>query len=202
MPYPRIHFPLGFFPIFNFVLVILNTEVPFLFCFSCRLTWCHTHVFTSLWPPMLLLSLLRKLTTSSWVLLKSPMLALSQPIRWLNVIHVMENTWPAVCCTVVTWYPRMWMQLLQQSRPREPFSLWTGVQLASRCVFDLRKAKVTLIFSSPSTPWLPCSALVNCPLCDYVTCFFFFSGWNQLPASHSCSWWWPGQGSARCVYVE
>ena len=142
----------------------LVTELTCDFYYSCRPTWCHTHVFTSLWPPMLLLSLLRKLTMSSWVLLKSPMLALSQPIRWLNVTHVTANTWPAVCCTVVMWYPRMWMQLLQQSRPRGPFSLWTGVQLASRLVLELRKTWVTLIFPSPSTPWLYCTVLVHCPL--------------------------------------
>ena len=106
-----------------------------LMCFqSYRLTLYHTHVFTSLWPPMLLLSLLRKLTMSSWVLLRSPMPALSQPIRWWNVTHVTANTWLAVCCSAVMWYQRMWMQLLRQSRPREPFSLWTGARPVLRLV--------------------------------------------------------------------
>ena len=99
-----------------------------------RRTWCHIHVFTSHWPRTLLLSLLRKPIMSSWLLLKSPMLVLNQPISWWNVIHVMANTWLAVCCSVVMWYQRMWTQLLQQSRQREPFSLWTGAQLASRLV--------------------------------------------------------------------
>ena len=130
---------------------------------------------------MLLLSLLRKLTTNSWVLLKSPMPALSQPIRWLNVTHVTANTWPAVCCTVVTWFLRMWMQLLQQSRPREPFSLWTGVQLALRFVLELYKAKLTLFCPSSSTTWLHCSALTHFPLFDHSTLKkYLHCNWHQL----------------------
>ena len=39
------------------------------------------------------------LTMNNWQWLKSPMQFLNQPIRWWNVIHVMESTWPAACCT-------------------------------------------------------------------------------------------------------
>ena len=105
---------------------------------SLRLTWCHTLVFTSLWPLMLRWSQQRKPIMSSWVLLKSPMPALSQPIRWWNVTHVMVNIWPAVFYSAVMWFQRMWMQPLQQSRPREPFSLLIGVQLDLRwlsCIY-------------------------------------------------------------------
>ena len=118
--------PVGFCYVYNVLLI------------SFRPTWCHTLVFTSLWPLMLQSSQQRKLIMNSWVLLKSPMPALSQPIRWWNVTHVMVNIWPVVCCTVVMWFQRMWMQLLQQSRPREPFSLLIGVQLDLRwlsCIY-------------------------------------------------------------------
>ena len=119
--------PVGFCYVYNVLLVI-----------SFRLTWCHTLVFTSLWPLMLQWSQQRKLIMNSWVLLKSPMPALSQPIRWWNVTHVMVNIWPAVFYSAVMWFQRMWMQPLQQSRPREPFSLLIGVLLDLRwlsCIY-------------------------------------------------------------------
>merc|ERR1719447_2741698 len=101
---------------------------------SSKLTWSHTHVSISHWLHMLQSSLLRRLTTSSSPLLRSPMLASSQLTKWSSVIHVTVNTWPVVCCTVVMLSPRMSMPPLPPSRPREPSNSLTGAQLVSRSV--------------------------------------------------------------------
>merc|ERR1712029_1143821 len=68
------------------------------------------------------------------VYLRSPTLALSQPTRWSSVTQDMASTWPAACSTGEMWSPRMSMLPLPPSRPREPSSLLTGVQLVSRLV--------------------------------------------------------------------
>merc|ERR1712083_584689 len=62
-----------------------------------------------------------------FLLLRSPMLASSQPTPWSNVIPDMASTWLAVCCTVVMLSPRMSTPPLPPSRPREAFSSWIGV---------------------------------------------------------------------------
>merc|ERR1711971_426176 len=97
-----------------------------------RPTWYHTHVSTSLSPHTPQSSLPRKLTMNNCPSLRSPTLASSQPTRWSNVTHVTANTWPAVCCTEEMSYQRMSTLPLLPSRPREPSSSSTGVQLVSR----------------------------------------------------------------------
>merc|ERR1712168_497294 len=68
---------------------------------SSKLTWSHTHVFTSLSPPTHQSSPPRKPTTNNSLSLKSPTHVSSQPTKWSNVTHVTVNTWPAASCTVV-----------------------------------------------------------------------------------------------------
>merc|ERR1712137_584906 len=99
-----------------------------------KLTWSHTHVFTSLSPPTHQSSLPKKHTTNNFPSLKSPTLVSSQPTKWSNVIHDTVNTWPAVSCTVVMSFQRMSTHLSPTSRPREPSNSSTGVQLVSRSV--------------------------------------------------------------------
>merc|ERR1711994_994073 len=67
-------------------------------------------------------------------LLKSPMLALNQPTKWLNAIQDTENTWPVVSCIEVMLSPRMSTPLLPPSKLRDLSNLLTGVQLVSRLV--------------------------------------------------------------------
>merc|ERR1719508_436415 len=81
---------------------------------------------------MLQLSLLRRLTTSSSLLLKSPTLASSQPTRWRNAIPDTANTWHAACCTEETLSPRTSTPPSPPSRPRGPSSSSTGAPLDSR----------------------------------------------------------------------
>merc|ERR1719447_977296 len=101
---------------------------------SSKLTWSHTHVFTSLSPPTHQSSPPRKPTTNNSLSLKSPTHVSSQPTKWSNVTHVTVNTWPAASCTAVMLFQRTSMHPLPTSRPREPFNLLTGVQLVSRSV--------------------------------------------------------------------
>merc|ERR1712178_380491 len=93
---------------------------------SSRLTWCPTQGSTSPWSPMPPSSLLRRLTMSSSVWLRSPMPALSQLTRWSSVILVMASTWPAACSTEEMSCPRMSMLPSPPSRPRGLSSLWIG----------------------------------------------------------------------------
>merc|ERR1719336_1691138 len=81
---------------------------------------------------MLRLSVPRRLTMSSCLLEKLPMLALNQPTRWLNVIPEEESSWLAVCSTGVMLSQKTSMLQLPPSRPREPSSLLIGVQQDSR----------------------------------------------------------------------
>merc|ERR1712137_1304689 len=99
-----------------------------------KLTWSHTHVFTSLSPPTHQSSLPKKHTTSNFPSLKSPTLVSSQPTKWSNVTQDTVNTWSAVSCTVVMSFQRMSTHLSPTSRPREPSNSSTGVQLVSRSV--------------------------------------------------------------------
>merc|ERR1719244_1677328 len=92
----------------------------------------HTQGSTSLLKLMHLSSVLRKPTTSNSLLVKSPMPALSLPIRWLNAILVMASTWLAACSIVEMLFPKMSMLQLLPSRPREPSSLLIGAQLDLR----------------------------------------------------------------------
>merc|ERR1712227_1030426 len=101
---------------------------------SSKLTWSHTHVFTSLWPPTHQSSLPRKPTTNNSPSLKLPTHVSSQPTKWSNVTHVTVNTWPAASCTAVMSFQRTSTHLLLTSRPREPFNSSIGVQLVSRSV--------------------------------------------------------------------
>ena len=90
--------------------------------------------FTSLWPFMLQSSPQRRLIMNNWLYQRSPTLVSSQPTRWSSVTQDMASTWPAACSTEEMWSPRMSMQPLPPSRPREPSSLLTGVQQDSRLV--------------------------------------------------------------------
>merc|ERR1712088_134864 len=116
---------------------------------SSKPTWSHTHVSTSHWLLMLQSSPLRRLTTSSSPLPRSPTLASSQPTKWSSVIHVTVNTWPAVCCTVVMLSPRMSTPPLPPSRPREPFNSLTGAQLVSRSVSTTNRQLLFQVVISP-----------------------------------------------------
>merc|ERR1712071_502078 len=89
---------------------------------------------TSHWSHTPQLSPLKRLTTSSYLLPRSPTLVSNQPTRWSSAIHDMESTWPAACCTVVMLSPRTSTPLLRPSRPSEPFSSSTGAQPDSRSV--------------------------------------------------------------------
>merc|ERR1712137_1058194 len=101
---------------------------------SSKLTWSHTHVFTSLSPPTHQSSLPKKHTTNNSPSLKSPTLASSQPTKWSNVIHDTVNTWHAASCTAVMLFQRMSTHLLLTSKPREPSNSLTGAQLVSKSV--------------------------------------------------------------------
>ena len=95
-------------------------------------TWSPTPEFTSCCPHMPLSSQLKRPIMNNSQLLKSPTQPSSQPTWWLNATPDTENTWHAPCSTEVTSSPRMSMQPLQPSRPREPFNSLTGAPLDSR----------------------------------------------------------------------
>ena len=91
-------------------------------------TWYHTQESISHWSHMHQSSQLKRLTTNSSQLPRSPMLALSQPTKWSNVILVTESTCHAVCCTEEMLCQKMSMLPLPLSRPRDPSNLLIGAQ--------------------------------------------------------------------------
>lgn len=115
VPYPRIHFPL--------VTCKCQNDMP---------TQEHFMIFVHL--QTLQLSQLKKPITSNYLLLKLQTPVSNQLTKWLNVTHVMANTWLVVCCTVVMLFQRMSTQPLQQSKPNVPFNSLIGVQLDSKLV--------------------------------------------------------------------
>merc|ERR1719278_80678 len=64
--------------------------------------------------------------------MKSPALASSPQIKWLNVTHVTENTCLAACSIEEMSYLRMSMGPSPPSRPRDPFNSWIGVPRDSK----------------------------------------------------------------------
>ena len=101
---------------------------------SSKLTWFHTHVFISHWPPTHQLCPRTVLATNLTLFKKLPMLVLKLKTKWLNVTHVMVNTWLAASCTVVTLFQRTSMLPLEISKPKEPFNSLTGAQPVLRLV--------------------------------------------------------------------
>merc|ERR1711971_1012785 len=99
---------------------------------SSRPTWSPTLGSISPLSPMLLSSLLRRLTTSSSAWPRSPTPASSRPTRWSSATPAMASTWPAACSTGAMSSPRTSMLPSPPSRPRGASSLSTGVQQASR----------------------------------------------------------------------
>merc|ERR1712088_735708 len=99
---------------------------------SSKPTWSHTHVSTSHWLLMLQSSPLRRLTTSSSPLPRSPTLASSQPTKWSSVIHDTVNTWPAACCPTPPPLPKHGLDLTTSSilcTPNVPSSTGTSVKV-------------------------------------------------------------------------
>merc|ERR1712203_169850 len=84
------------------------------------------------WSHMHQSSLLKRLTTNSSQLPRSPMLALNRQTKWSNVILVMESTCHAVCCIEEMLCQKMSMLPLPLSRPRDPSNLLIGAQPDSR----------------------------------------------------------------------
>merc|ERR1712228_141584 len=99
-----------------------------------RLTWSHTHVSTSHWPPTPQSSLPKKRTTNNFPFPKSLMPVSNQPTRWSNVTHVTVNSWLAASCTVVMLCPRMSTRPSPTLKPSEPSNSSTGAQPVSRSV--------------------------------------------------------------------
>merc|ERR1719245_914122 len=69
---------------------------------------------------------------NSFQLLRSQMLALSQPTKWSNVIPVTESTCHAVCYTEEMLCQKMSMLPLPPLRPRDQSNLLIGAQPDSR----------------------------------------------------------------------
>jgi len=77
-------------------------------------------------------SLLKKLITNNFQLLKSPTV-LSNPLPWWpNVTPDTENTWLAPCFTEEMLSPKMSMPLLPPSKLKEPSNSLTGAPLDSK----------------------------------------------------------------------
>ena len=124
---------------------------------SSKPIWFHTHVSISRWLHTPRSSPLRRPTTNNLLLLRSPTLASNHPTKWSNVIHDTENTWPAVCCTVVMSSPRMSTLPLLPSRPNVPFNSSIGAQQDSKS-----ESTTNHQLSYQEVIWLKCNALSAC----------------------------------------
>lgn len=75
---------------------------------------------------------LKRPTMSKCRYKKSPTPVSNPVTRWSSVIRATASTWPAVCCTAVTQYPKTSTLPQQPLKPNDPSSLSTGAQRASK----------------------------------------------------------------------
>lgn len=128
VPYPRIHFPLvTYAPICSGKYLSQSLPQSFLMLFFQRKEQAMKHSVFKI----------------------SPTLVLNQPIKWLNAIHAMANTWLVAYSIVVMSFPRMSILRFQPSKLNDRYNSLIGVQQVSKSESTLNhpsRYQVTRVF--------------------------------------------------------
>ena len=92
----------------------------------------------------------RKLTMSSCLSQKSPLLPLTPTTKWSNATRVMASTWLAACCTEATLCRKMSMPPSPTSKPSAKFNLLTGARPVLKLASTTNRQQLFLVSENSS----------------------------------------------------